>query len=124
MIKNTASFIVLYSKKIQETKAFFEALDCQILECNDEKCVVMFGAHELHYVVSEPIESYAFISREVAKSKGLMLYAEVNNLDQYPAIIVENGGHMLSDIVTTPWETTEFLFNDPNGYHFVLYKES
>lgn len=122
MIQKDASFIVLYSSKIPETKTFFESLSCEIIEYEPEKCVVRFGSHELHYVTSEPIKAYAFISDQQSESKGLILYAEVDSLVGLPETVVQNGGSLLSEVVTTPWDTQEFLFNDPNGYHFVLYQ--
>ena len=122
MIKNESSFIVLYTDKISQTKSFFQALKCEILEFEEDKCVVRFGTHELHYVTSEPIESYAFISKKKSESKGLILYVEVDELSHYPKQIEQFGGQVLSDVVITPWETSEFLFNDPNGYHFVMYQ--
>jgi len=123
MIKKQDSFVVLYSQNILKTVSFFRNIEATIIEESSEKCVIGFGGFELHYVVSEPMAPYQFIRNTATSSKGLILYVAVDDISFYRSTILKSEGHVLSEMVETPWNTKEFLFNDPDGYHFVMYKE-
>jgi len=123
MIKKQDSFVVLYSHDINKTLSFFRSLEAKIIEASDEKCVISIGGFELHYVTREPIPSYQFVRNMKTESNGLILYVAVDDVFIYRSKISKSEGRVLSEIITTPWETKEFLFNDPDGYHFVMYEE-
>lgn len=123
MIKSNGSFLVLYAKDIVRTRKFFEQLSCEIIESTDSKCVTSYGGYELHYVVAEPIEAYRFIRDDMSKSRGLMIYVAAEDLHQARSLVEQAGGTLRSPILETPWETREFLCEDPDGYHFVMYEE-
>lgn len=50
-------------------------------------------------------------------------YIGVNNLEATTEKIKEAGGVVKTKIKENHWGAREFLFEDPNGYKFVMYSE-
>lgn len=122
MIKQENSFIVLYTDNLQKTANFYTSLGLSIKELDERKCVFQFGTLDVHFNNIEDIPEYAYIYDQ-RKQSGVLFYIEVENTNTAFEKVKNAGGTIKSQIANRPWDTKEFLFQDPNGYSIVFYEE-
>lgn len=122
MIKNHSSFLVLYTDDLQKTAGFYQKFGITIKEQDERKCVFRFGDFDIHFNKSEDIPEYTYVNQGI-RGGGAILYVEVENLEECYTVVKCIGGVIKSEIATRPWDTREFLFQDPNGYNIVFYEE-
>lgn len=122
MIKQLASFLVLYTSDLQKTIHFYEKFGIEIQEQDERKCVFHLGTTEIHFNTSEDIPEYKCVTQG-NHGAGTLLYVEVENVEEAYTIVKCIGGHIKAEIEERPWNTKEFLFQDPNGYNIVFYEE-
>jgi predicted enzyme related to lactoylglutathione lyase len=123
MIKKGNSFLVLYTNDLDKTENFYKELDVEISERNERKLVFKIGDLELHFNTDEPIKEYASNFSQSPRGAGIIFGIEIDNVDQYYSKLKSTNANILSSIIKAPWETREFLVNDPNGYHIVFWQE-
>lgn len=123
MFHKKTNFNVLYTGDIKITADFYKGIGCKISELENDKVVVEMGDLELHFVLpqSERFQEYLFIASG-NYGFGNIFYIEVDNLEKAFNLVQEAGGRIYSHIQKNHWGCKEFLFQDPNGYNFVVYK--
>lgn len=123
MIKKGYSFLILYTKDLDTTEKFYTDLGIKITERDERKLVFTIGDFELHFNNDEPIKEYSFILEEATKGGGVIFSLEVDTVDYYYTKLQTMDANLISPINSTPWNTREFMVNDPNGYHIVFWEE-
>lgn len=123
MIKKGNSFLILYANDLDKTQEFYKKLGVEIKEHDSRKLVFTIGDLELHFNTDEPIKEYSFVMNEMSKSRGLIFGLEVDNIYEYFTKLESMNAEIISPIIQAPWETKEFMVNDPNGYHIVFWQE-
>lgn len=123
MKNENTCFVVLYSNKISATHDFFKAINASIKEYEKDKVVVMWGGVELHYVTpeSELLDDYRYVSIDRNRGAGILFYAQSESLEKSYSEVKSAGGTIKSPISKNHWDMREFLFEDPNGFKFVVY---
>lgn len=124
MFIKKSSFHVLYTENIQATHDFFQSINAEIKEQDENKVVVVAGDFELHYIQasSEPFVAYKYIAKSKNYGEGIIFYVEVEDLEYLQSLIEPSGGSLITQIQLNHWNCREFLFEDPNGFKFVAYK--
>ncbi len=124
MFKKDSSFQVLYAKNIEETHKFYKAIGAEIGEVKKEKIVVGIGDYEIHFIQqdTEPWKEYKYVAQEQSRGNGILFYCEVEDIKQAIVKVTMAEGNIKSKIKENWWNGEEFLFEDPNGYKFVLYQ--
>lgn len=122
MIKQLASFLVLYTNDLQKTINFYEKFGIEIAEQDERKCVFHLGKTEIHFNTREDIPEYQYVTQG-KQGAGTLLYVAVENVEEAYTIVKCIGGTIKAEIEERPWHTKEFLFQDPNGYNIVFYEE-
>ncbi len=122
MIRQHSSFIVLYTDDLQKTAEFYLKFGVTIKEQDERKCVFHLGDFDLHFNKNEDIPEYAYVA-ENKHGTGIILYVEIDDLENAYTIAKCIGGKIKSEIAVRPWGTREFLFQDPNGYNIVFFEE-
>ncbi|CAN5183310.1 hypothetical protein BH09PAT2_BH09PAT2_08430 [soil metagenome] len=122
MIKQNSSFVVLYTNDLEKTANFYKKFGITIKDQDHRKCVFELGDFDIHFNNSEDIPEYKYIF-EQARGGGSVIYVEVENLENYYIIAKSIDGALKSEIAVRPWDTKEFLFQDPNGYNIVFYED-
>ena len=122
MIRQNSSFLVLYTNDLQKTADFYKKFSIEIKEQDERKCVFQLGDFDIHVCIREDIEEYKYVNAQ-DHGGGVLMYIEVENIEQSYTIVKCIGGTIKSEIAERPWGTKEFLFQDPNGYNIVFYEE-
>lgn len=124
MILQDSAFHVLYTKKIIETKNFYENLGATIVEFEKEKLVVNLAGFDLHFILasSEPFSEYHYVADSNSYGDGVLFYFAVSNIQEFYKQIESSNSIIKSVIKKNHWQAQEFLFEDPNGYKLVAYQ--
>ena len=124
MILPDTAFNVLYTNKINETKAFYEKIGAIISEFEKEKLVLNLAGFDLHFILSssELFSEYNYVANSESFGGGILFYFAVSDIESFYELIELSGGVIKSPIKKNHWDAKEFLFEDPNGYKFVAYK--
>ena len=124
MFTTESAFHVLYSENIDKTHDFYQKISSEIKEKTSDKVVVQLGDYDLHFVLNstEPFAEYQYVAEKKDYGNGILFYVGVENIDAAFTLIKEAGGATKSEIKDNHWGAREFLFEDPNGYKFVIYQ--
>lgn len=124
MLVADSGFIVLYTREVEKTEAFYRMMGGEIGEFTREKVVVSFAGYALHFVldISEPFEEYRYVAETGEFGRGSILYIESDNLEQDWDRVLEAKGTITSEILVNHWGAREFLFEDPSGCVWAVYQ--
>ncbi len=124
MFTDSSAFLVLYTKKLDATKLFYSNIGISPIEEEDSKFVVRLGDYEIHFIdpSSETNQSYIFNSEKEFGYGGFM-YLGTRNITKTFNIIEQAMPNKISEITDNQWESKEFMFEDINGYKFVVFED-
>ncbi len=117
-------FSVLYISNVNETYDFWSKLGFEILKKEVDKVVVNISGFELHYILdsTEPFKEYLFNTVKENRSRGAILYFEIELIESFYEKVKSLNPKILTKIKENLWDGLEFLFSDPDGYLFAAYK--
>ncbi|MGL4758630.1 MAG: hypothetical protein ACRCXZ_04805 [Patescibacteria group bacterium] len=124
MFTDGSVFNVLYTNKLQETKEFLRLLNIKPIEEEEDKLVYRLGDLEIHYLESssESNQEYHYNANGVY-GIGSFFYIGCNKFLEFYSQLKDLENVKISSIKPNNWETKEFMFEDPNGYKFVIYED-
>jgi predicted enzyme related to lactoylglutathione lyase len=124
MFTDSSAFFVLYTTKLEATKKFYSNIGVNPIEEEEKKIVLRMGDYELHFVdpESELIESYLY-NNENQFGMGYFMYLGTRNINKTYNVIEAAMPNKITSIVNNHWESKEFLFEDINGYKFVVFED-
>lgn len=124
MFTDNSSFTVLYTNDLEKTRNFYDQIKVRLIEEEESKLVYRLGDYELHFILSssEAIESYRYSSNGNL-GQGILMYVGSSNIVKSRDSIMNARPLNITEIVQNHWESKEFLFEDPNGYKFVVYED-
>ena len=124
MYTDNSSFMVLYTNDLEKTRNFYDFIKVRLIEEEESKLVYRLGDYELHFILSysEIIESYRYTSKGNL-GQGILMYVGSSNIVKTRELILRTNPKNITEIVPNHWESKEFLFEDPNGYKFVVYED-
>jgi len=85
--------------------------------------VVKLSDYEIHFIdaETEPWDEYKYIAKLPEKGGSIIFYLETTNLQAAFKLVKEAGGLIKSEIKENWWNASEFLFEDKDGYKFVIF---
>ena len=124
-LTNQSPFLVLYTKDVDRLVTYYTQLGVQIKEQADDRCVVEFGGFDLHYILhsTEPMSDYHYVSEMRDPGSGVLLYLESTNIEEDLAKIRGSGGKVVTEPADNAWDCQEALYEDPDGYKFVIWSD-
>jgi len=124
MYKPNSTFHVLYISNVETTHNFYKSINAEITQLEEDKVVVQMGGYILHFVLdsSEPWDEYRIATSKEGRGQGILFYIEVENLETAKDLVKDAGAKFHSEIKENWWNGKEFMFEDPDGYKFVVYK--
>jgi catechol-2,3-dioxygenase len=124
MFTDNSSFMVLYTNDLENTRKFYDLIKVRLIEEEENKLVYRLGDYELHFILSssEAIEAYKYSSKGIL-GQGALMYVGSSNIVKTRELILKSSPSKVTEIVDNHWESKEFLFEDPNGYKFVVYED-
>ena len=124
MFTENSSFITLYVKSLELTINFYKLLRLKPIEQDTNKVVFRIGDYELHFVSFNSLseEDYEYNS-EGSFGIGALLYIGSRNIEKTHSLIIKANPLKVTQIKPNDWESKEFLFEDPNGYKFVVFED-
>ena len=123
MFVEKSTFTLLYTNNLENTKSFYTQIGSEIIEDTEGKLVVKLADLELHFILSatEVFENYQYVIKE-PYGQGVLFYIGVDNLQDAKNIIEAAGSPLIFPIQSNHWGSEEFLFEDPNGFKIVIYR--
>jgi predicted enzyme related to lactoylglutathione lyase len=123
MFESISSFMVLYTENVLATKDFYTKIGAEINEFEEDKVVVILADYNLHFVkaTSEPFAEYEYVTKK-PYGLGVLLYIGSEDLEDAQTQIKNAGSSKMTEIKENEWDSREFLFEDNNGYKFVVYE--
>jgi predicted enzyme related to lactoylglutathione lyase len=124
MFTDSSAFFVLYTTKLEATKQFYTNIGINPIEEEENKIVIRLGDYELHFVdpAYEEIESYTY-NNEGNFGQGSFMYLGTRNINKTLKVVESAMPNKVTSIVENQWESKEFLFEDINGYKFVVFED-
>jgi predicted enzyme related to lactoylglutathione lyase len=123
MIQSNSSFLILYTNNLEKTEEFYTKLGVEITEKDNRKLVFSLGSLNLHFNIDEPVKEYSALLNQKERGAGIIFGIEVEDIEKQYRKLQQMNVEIFSPIITAPWETREFMVNDPNGYHIVFWQE-
>lgn len=124
MFTDGSIFQVLYSNNLEGTKEFYNRFGVDCIEEEEYKLVYKISDYELHYISpeGESNEGYKYNAKG-GLGIGSMFYVGSMNIELVHKKLSLFSTYNLTSIVDNHWGSKEFLFEDPNGYKFVVYED-
>jgi hypothetical protein len=124
MFTDNSSFIVLYTNDLNKTKDFYNSINAELIEVEDNRIVFRVGSNELHFVDSKgDLNSDYIYNNSGQLGQGILIYVGTKNIKKTHSIIAKINPKNITAIKPNDWESKEFLFEDINGYKFVCYED-
>jgi hypothetical protein len=124
MFTDNSTFIVLFTADLLSTKKFYNSINADLIEEEDNKIVFRVGSNELHFIDSNGSNNLDYNYNNSGQlGQGILIYVGTNNIKKTFELITKSKPKNITKIVVNDWESKEFLFEDNNGYKFVCYED-